>query len=172
MKYCGNCCGWKEPGEFYKRKASKDGLQAFCKPCMNAYNGRNREKDPEAHRARANAWYATNKERALANVKAWKAKNPDYISRWQKANPGKVRAIGMRRHAAKFQRTPTWSEIEAITEFYEACPAGHEVDHIVPLRGKVVSGLHVLANLQYLTIHDNRTKKNKYTPEGLDRLIL
>lgn len=57
-------------------------------------------------------------------------------------------------------RVPAWADLEAIKEFYLACPPGMEVDHIIPLCGKLVSGLHVLENLQYLTRKDNRDKSN------------
>lgn len=60
-------------------------------------------------------------------------------------------------------RTPQWSDLDAINNFYTNCPKGYEVDHIIPLRGKVVSGLHVLNNLQYLTIEQNRNKNNSYS---------
>lgn len=59
------------------------------------------------------------------------------------------------------QRTPIWSDLELIKEFYNNCPVGYEVDHILPLRGTEVSGLHIISNLQYLTIADNRAKLNK-----------
>jgi len=172
VKYCGKCKEWKERSEFYKQKGKPGGLQAMCKPCRKVYRAKYYQANKDKHLAWSKADYEKNKERRKADVRAWTRRNPDYVARWQKANPGKVRAIWMRRHAAKLQRTPIWSETAAIALFYESCPQGHEVDHIIPLRGKVVSGLHVLANLQYLTIHDNRTKKNKYCAETLDRLIL
>lgn len=35
-----------------------------------------------------------------------------------------------------------------------------EVDHAIPLQGETASGLHTLANLQYLSIAANRAKSN------------
>lgn len=78
------------------------------------------------------------------------------------------RAIKAKRRAAKLQRTPEWSETEAIKEFYMSCPVGYEVDHIIPLQGELVSGLHVLSNLQYLTEHENRSKQNKFNIEEFE----
>ena len=49
-----------------------------------------------------------------------------------------------------------------IKEFYDNCPKGMEVDHIIPLNGKLVSGLHTIGNLQYLTPNANRSKSNKF----------
>lgn len=63
------------------------------------------------------------------------------------------------------ERTPIWSDLELIDAFYKACPIGYHVDHIIPLRGRLVSGLHVLSNLQYLTAEDNLIKNNKYIIE-------
>jgi uncharacterized protein (UPF0212 family) len=69
--------------------------------------------------------------------------------------------------AAKLQRIPCWmtnEELAEIDEFYKNCPAGSQVDHKYPLQGEFVSGLHVMANLQYLTASENASKRNKFTP--------
>lgn len=67
----------------------------------------------------------------------------------------------MRRSRMKLA-TPVWADRKAIHAFYTACPAGHEVDHVLPLKGRRVSGLHVLENLQYLAIQANRRKLNRF----------
>ena len=67
--------------------------------------------------------------------------------------------------ANKLQRVPQWADLNKIKEIYLNCPEGYTIDHIIPLQGKLVSGLHVEANLQYLTKSDNSSKKNKYIPE-------
>lgn len=64
--------------------------------------------------------------------------------------------------ANKIQRTVSWSELDDIRAFYNKCPNGYHVDHIVPLNGELVSGLHVLNNLQYLPAAENCSKNNKY----------
>lgn len=84
------------------------------------------------------------------------------VAQWKKDNRGKVNAHSAKYKAAKLQRTPTWSDLEAIAVFYVNCPEGYHVDHIIPLQGEKVSGLHVLENLQYLTARENQSKNNKY----------
>ena len=58
--------------------------------------------------------------------------------------------------------TPKWADKKAIKAFYLNCPEGYEVDHIVPIRGTNVCGLHVLNNLQYLTREQNLIKNNRF----------
>ena len=63
----------------------------------------------------------------------------------------------------KIKATPKWANIQAISEFYNSCPKGWHVDHIIPLKGKNVCGLHVVSNLQYLSAKDNISKGNKFS---------
>ena len=68
--------------------------------------------------------------------------------------------------AAKLQRIPVWmtkDELKMMRFFYINCPEGCDVDHIVPLQGENVSGLHILSNLQYLTKEENGRKGNKFS---------
>lgn len=103
---------------------------------------------------------------------------------WKKSNPGRdTSAAAARRsrirdkirlYSRQYQKTrnqnlqkstPLWADLEAIAEFYCHCPPGHHVDHIIPMRGKLVCGLHVLANLQYLPASENLRKSNTFYGE-------
>ena len=92
------------------------------------------------------------KERMRARTKTWKAKNWPRYKAYLAARKTRVR-----------QATPPWADIEAIREFYRGCPPGFHVDHVIPLNGRSVSGLHVITNLQYLPATENLRKGNKIT---------
>ncbi len=63
------------------------------------------------------------------------------------------------KHKVQLQ-TPKWADRQAIKQIYNNCPIGYHVDHIVPIRGELVSGLHVENNLQYLPARENIAKSN------------
>lgn len=91
---------------------------------------------------------------------------------WQKANPEKVKERNKRRIAYIKEQTPSWITEEdrkqMATEFLLAkwCTTMmgelYTVDHIVPLRGKTVSGLHVPWNLQVIPAKANFEKHAKF----------
>ena len=70
------------------------------------------------------------------------------------------------REIAEIRQRPKWADMAKIREIYVNRPEDCHVDHIVPLRGKNVCGLHVEYNLQYLPIKENMKKHNTY--KGVD----
>lgn len=80
---------------------------------------------------------------------------------WAARNKQKIYEKSAFERASKQQRTPPWVDRTALQEFYFNRPEGYHVDHIVPLNGTNVCGLHVPWNLQYLTPEENLKKSNK-----------
>ena len=80
-------------------------------------------------------------------------------------NPHKQVALNAIYRANKIQATPSWYEKDLVGAIYkEAKLLGNDyhVDHIVPLKSKLVCGLHCIDNLQILSATDNMKKSNKH----------
>lgn len=98
--------------------------------------------------------------------------NKASTKKWKKNNPGKAASYQMKRYAAKLQRTPKWlteEQLKEIQQFYmnaeyltNYTKIKFEVDHIIPLQGENISGLHVPSNLQLITAEENVRKHNKW----------
>ena len=121
------------------------------------------------------------KEEKTQARKIFRARNPSYWSEWEarnrkkrnnqssvnrKTEKGRLRgrAYKAARRAAKLQQTPPWlteAQKKEIRDIYKNCPEGYHVDHIIPLKGKEVRGLHVPWNLQYLPAAENLKKGNR-----------
>jgi len=109
----------------------------------------NREKFKEKNRL----YLLNNKEkRKRYNIK-YRLNNP-HIQKFLNASEAK-------RRATKLNATPKFANLNKIKEIYKNCPKGYTVDHIIPLQGNNVCGLHVEWNLQYLTRSENSSKSNK-----------
>lgn len=107
-------------------------------------------------------YYQRNKQRLLENSKQYFQKNKF-----------KFAARCAKRYAAKTNSTPNWlTEWDKffIEELYDiASRRGLHVDHVIPLRGKTVCGLHVPENLALLTPEENRKKSNSYETSKRER---
>jgi len=159
MKICTKCNTQKLFADFHKDRTHADGYRSFCKQCVSLYSKKYHIENREKINARSTAWVAEN--RARFNERS---------NRWAKANPEKVNARTARRYAAKTQATPKWLSADdswMIVEAYDLAKlrarvlgGKWEVDHIVPLRGRGVMGLHVPWNLRVVPMSQNRRKSN------------
>jgi hypothetical protein len=108
-----------------------------------------------------------NKEKYRSNKSLYNTRTKAYA----KANPDKRCALVSKYNATKLKATPKWLTKEHLKEievFYikakeleEIDNIKRHVDHIVPLQGEIVSGLHVPWNLRVITAEENLKKGNK-----------
>jgi len=142
------------------------------KNLSKAWNEANRDRVNSAHRIRREKTpdkrYPRNIEREVCYYQANKEKWREAYRKWSKNNPEKEAARAANRRAAKRGAVPAWADHEAIKMIYAqaakiSAKTGiqHDVDHIIPLRGKLVCGLHCENNLQILTMAENAAKGNK-----------
>jgi len=82
------------------------------------------------------------------------------IDCFEPINAIKCRSTTATYRARKLKAIPLWADLAKIKKFYDNCPIGYHVDHIYPLAGKTVCGLHTLENLQYLPAQENLQKGN------------
>jgi hypothetical protein len=120
-------------------------------------------------------WHKNNPDKVKTKIKKWGLKNKDHLKDYNhnygQQNPDKICARAAKRRASKIQATPPWvstEEFEQIKELYKEAKRlesldgiKRHVDHIIPLQGSTVSGLHILINLQILTETENLNKNNK-----------
>lgn len=158
------CCSMR------KSKAAKHPYKGGSTPLeTNCGHGR----CPANSRLIRKLHYYQNRDDYLQRAKEQpKDKTREYKRRWKENNIGRVNADTAFRKKRIKNATPKWlteEQHEQIVAVYEESArltqetgVTHHVDHIVPVRGKVVSGLHVPWNLQILTADENYIKNNKF----------
>lgn len=151
----------------------------------------------EVYKAKAAKWDAANKDRkrelmarddvkekARLRIRAWVKKNPERNKentlKFRAENRALVRSYQARRRARVRQAVPPWitdEQVVAVQAIYAeserlsvATGIEHEVDHILPLAGKVIFGLHVPWNLRVLTRDDNNRRPRIPSRADLDAL--
>lgn len=136
---------------------------------------KNYNNKPET-KARIAEWIENHRDQYATSKRNWQDRNPEYckefIKRYRQKNPGWMPAQCAKRRAKKLNATPSWLSEEDhwwIEEIYELASLRTRmtgikwvVDHIVPLQGRKVCGLHVPQNLQVITESENSKKGNKF----------
>ena len=114
-----------------------------------------RDENRDQYNKKKLDWYYRNKETVNEKAKAY----------W-KSRPGEKAAHCAKRRAQKRRSTPVWADEEKMKQVYvKAQEYGLTVDHIVPLKSGVVSGLHCWWNLQLLAPELNYSKGNRFWPD-------
>ena len=177
----------KYKADYQKRKAYMKAYREANKEKAAAWRESNRQElkvyfknrhneNKEKLSAQNKEYYEKNKEKIIKKVSAYYEQNKESISKYKlehyKNNQHIYVAASKKRKASRIQRTPNWltsKDFEAIELVYAEAKnrevetgIKHHVDHIIPLQGKNVSGLHVPANLQIISATDNLRKSNRY----------
>jgi hypothetical protein len=129
-------------------------------------------KDPDAYKAKFRAWLKRTEAKRLSQISEWRAAHPEKVRgikrAWKARNKDWVAESAAHRRALQIKATPAWASRKAIRAFYREAQRisretglEHHVDHIVPLRGRNVCGLHVEHNLQILPGPENVRKGNR-----------
>lgn len=191
MKYCNKCKTEKEEFLFPKNRSKKGGLHDWCKECHTAAQMRRYNRDPRKAIAASQAWYTKNidkkreydkqyflkdKSKKGKHNKAWNERNKEKVSKthsaWKKLNSEKVASYASQRRARELNASPSWLTPEQKDEILYmywlardlrlTTGENYHVDHIIPLQGKGVCGLHVPWNLQILPADLNLRKHISY----------
>jgi len=131
-----------------------------------------RTQNPNGRKAESLKYYREHKLRIYTYQRKWCAVNKEKVKathkKWRSNNPEKLAIANRRYLSIRKQAIPMWSEPELIKRIYlmrdrlnEMWGTSFEVDHIVPLQGKTVCGLHCWDNLQLLEAKLNSSKGNK-----------
>jgi hypothetical protein len=167
-------------------RANKDGFQGWCRACINEARRKpakspeelaaEKQKRREAHLQKKREYHAANRAAHAIRMAEHYAKNSEMYkarsARWKAENRDRWNAKCMERHTQKLRACPNWLSDDdhwMIQEAYDLaqlreklCGGKWHVDHIVPLRGKTVSGLHTPWNLQVIPASINCAKRNTW----------
>lgn len=166
-------CGARKPGsEFHAKAASPDGKRTICRACISVKAAEYRALNPEVVAASKARWARLNPEKVAEIERASRARRPKtasagYTAAVRNRNPdlyARMMAKWSKRRADRLRATPKWFDADKVTSIYRQAgrmrKAGFDVhvDHIYPLRGALVCGLHVHQNLRIIPAKENISK--------------
>ena len=172
-----------------KKRAYDAAYYVANKARMNAQGAARYAADKDSYKARARKWQAANTEKRTASQRRRRERDPVAASEanradWLKHNDKRKAAkaayrkerpdISLHhvrlRQTRKVQATPAWADLDAIKAIYREAAAitkatgtPWHVDHEIPLKHPLVSGLHVPANLRIIPGRLNQSKGNSFT---------
>ena len=186
-KRCSTCKETKDAAEFYKKKASKDGLQSVCRGCSSVgdklFKRKNTKRNtlagpPDRTGTKKCTACGETKQKTEFSVAAsrkdglndsCKTCSSASTSQWQKDNPAKTNANSARRRARKLKATPSWEDKRKTQWYYDESQrisqetgVAHHVDHMVPLNHWSVRGLHWHMNFDIIPGAENCSKNNRF----------
>lgn len=161
------------------RRANPDKCKAWSRECYQtkrdefvakkrAYNSARKEEI----NAKSREYRSANLSKVLARCAEYRKRNRETLREknrlYSKENPGIGNANTMKRIAARINATPAWADYEEIKKLYKQAAdisrttgIPHVVDHIYPLQGRTVCGLHFEYNLRVVTESENCKKSNR-----------
>lgn len=161
FKTCKKCNIEQSISNYYRHATTKDKLQIYCKKCCSEANKKYITSNKEHYLQNKREWYSNNREKEIKRS----------IEYYQNNKP-KHNANKLKHKAALKDRVPKWLTVEdkiIIRAYYQLASMRSKeseikwhVDHIVPLRGKNVCGLHVPWNLRVIPAKENMIKSNKH----------
>jgi hypothetical protein len=158
------------------RKARYEKNRGVVIAKVRAWKKRNPARVLASQRSRA----TINREKNRAARKAWEERNPtaalESFRRYRERNRARIRARLAASKEGREKRRVLWANQDAILDIYRQAELItrttmrlHVVDHIVPLQGRTVSGLHVETNLRVIEHHENAQKHNAWESPGWQR---
>lgn len=149
MKTCLICQASLKEAEFAALQGGRNGLHPWCKACVKTYSASRYVNKIRPTR------------KSAATLLPYKPLDKTRSAQ-QKAHAGYAGAANTWRKLGKAKRLPKWLAFEDLLPMYEmAAKFGLTVDHVVPLNGKGICGLHVPWNLQLLSRSQNSLKGNR-----------
>lgn len=167
-KCCPRCNVTKPASEFFPNAVRKDQLSVYCQSCQRIYMA---EKQYDKKR------YAEKRSEELARGAVYRAANTEKIRQrvsisraiHRHKHVGRIRVKNVERKLRIKGATPSWANRKAMAAIYDEARRleredgrKRHVDHVIPLHGRNVCGLHVETNLRIVFARENLIKNNKF----------